>query len=197
MREPSLQDQAGSCWARRYRMELEGANEVWSMVEGCALLAGGSPASVDCRTVHLSGRFVRSLTALDESHDRRVLNKARARLHQLCEECGIDSRCQEEDQPGTISFRLLRGLLIADDPDAEVFGAYATGVGVGLRMPRTPAVYDPKQKWKLLGQRIAHLYREELNGSGVEQGNGKSGEAFPEEVERELRESVKLDSHWR
>ena len=144
-------------------------------------------------------------TALDESHDRRsfavllsghatgtpfvaeVLNKARARLHQFYEQSGIDSRRQEEDQPGKISFRLLQGLLlVVDDPGAEVFGTYATGVrvGVGVRMSRTPAVYDPKQKWKLPGQRDAHLYREELNGSGVEQGNCKSAEAFPEEVER-------------
>ena len=84
--------------------------------------------------------------------------------------------------------------MIADDPDAEVFGTCATGVrvGVGVRMPRTPAVYDQKQKWKLPGQRDAQFCREELNGSGVEQGNYKSAEAFPEEVERELRESVKL-----
>ena len=66
-----------------------------------------------------------------------VLNKALARLHQLCEECGIDSRRQEEDQPSKISFRLLRGLLlIADDPDAEVFGTYATGVRVGVGVRR-------------------------------------------------------------
>ena len=48
--------------------------------------------------------------------------------------------------------RLLQVFMRAcEDPDAEALDAFATGVriGAGLRMPRTPAVYREKVRWRL------------------------------------------------
>ena len=56
------------------------------------------------------------------------------------------------DRPQTIDVRLLGGFLrAAGDPDWRVMDTFARGVriGVGVRMPRTPAVFPPKRKWRL------------------------------------------------
>lgn len=47
---------------------------------------------------------------------------------------------------------LLQSFLRAcQDPDAEAMDAFAQGVRLGYlnRMPRTPAIYNPKAKWRL------------------------------------------------
>jgi hypothetical protein len=55
-----------------------------------------------------------------------------------------------QDQP--IDIALLKAFLPdAGDPDAAVMDDYAVGVriGVGVIMPRTPAVYGERTKWML------------------------------------------------
>ena len=77
---------------------------------------------------------------------------------------GIETDTRPGDRPQTISVRLLGGLLqAAGDPDWRVMDTYARGVciGVGVRMPRTPAVFPPKRKWRLSGQQDRLAYLEE------------------------------------
>ena len=53
-----------------------------------------------------------------------------------------------------IDFRFLQLLLrVADDPETGP-GEYSQGVrvGPGTRMPRLPALYRPKKKWRLASQ---------------------------------------------
>ncbi len=47
--------------------------------------------------------------------------------------------------------RLQRLLEVAEDPDSEILTAYAKGVVLGAeeRLPRTPAVFTRKRKWRL------------------------------------------------
>ena len=59
-------------------------------------------------------------------------------------------------QPGDvdqeINIRLLQSFLsIAEDPDAPALDCYAEGMFLGhnRRMPRTPAVFEEKKKWRL------------------------------------------------
>ena len=62
----------------------------------------------------------------------------------------LDPGDELQDQP--IDVLLLGSVLRAlGDPDWQVFRLYATGVplGMGVRMPRTPKVFPPKQKWSL------------------------------------------------
>ena len=57
-----------------------------------------------------------------------------------------------EDIPQGPRIRLLQSFLKAcDDPDAEALDIFATGVRLGYRqrMPRTPAVFAAKAKWRL------------------------------------------------
>ena len=65
------------------------------------------------------------------------------------------------DQPQPILVRLLGGFLRAcDDPDWQVLGTFAKGVriGVGVRLPRTPAVFPSKSRWSLEEQRDSEAY---------------------------------------
>ena len=67
---------------------------------------------------------------------------------------GHDGKRQVGDR-GAVEFRLVRALLqAAGDPDAEIFGTYPSGVriGVGQKLPRTPAVFDRKTAWRLESQ---------------------------------------------
>ena len=51
-----------------------------------------------------------------------------------------------------VRWRLFGALLAAaDDPDAKGVAAYAPGVAVGVqqRLPRTPAVFPQKRRWRL------------------------------------------------
>ena len=78
-------------------------------------------------------------------------------------ERGLNTEDRPNDQRQLIGVRLLQALLKdAGDPDWEVLDQYARGVrvGVGVRMPRTPAVFNPKRKWRLPGQ-------EEVQGRGT------------------------------
>ncbi len=55
------------------------------------------------------------------------------------------------DRPQPIKLRLLQAILHeADDPDVAGLDRFSSGVriGVGVRMPRTPAVYKRKTRWR-------------------------------------------------
>ena len=65
---------------------------------------------------------------------------------------GYPGEKQAGDVEQEIDMRLLQAFLfIADDPEAPALDCYASGVVLGhnLCMPRTPAVFEAKKKWRL------------------------------------------------
>ena len=64
--------------------------------------------------------------------------------------CPVQDNADDVEQP--IWVRLLRAFLrAAGDPDAPALEACAQGVrwGVGVRMRRTPAVFEERRRWRL------------------------------------------------
>ena len=68
-----------------------------------------------------------------------------------------------------IDFRFLDLLLrVAQDPDTQL-GTFAQGVkvGPGTRMPRHPALYRPRRKWRLESQRDPTSWKKNISTRGV------------------------------
>ena len=82
-------------------------------------------------------------------------------------------------------------MAVADDPDAKYIDVVSVGVhiGVGIRMPRTPAVYERKRKWALDRQRDAEAWRLRLEAAPWRE-NYSSAKEEEEEVQRQLDEMV-------
>ncbi len=105
---------------------------------------------------------------------------------------GIGARPQPEDREQPIRIRLLQALLReANDPDDVGMTQFAKGVkiGVGIKMPRTPAVYLRKTRWRLAAQ------AEQQDGStlGYEaawRDNYRPAVLHREELRRQLDEHV-------
>ena len=99
-----------------------------------------------------------------------------------------DKRPGDADRP--VYFRAVAALLEEScDPDWEVFDKqYPTGVrlGVGVRMPRTPAVFDKKTKWKLKEQELLESAEGFLSHSGGWRDNYVSAKDHLAAVERAL-----------
>ena len=118
----------------------------------------------------------------------KMRNALRCELGKL----GIETDARPGDRPQTINVRLLGGLLqAAGDPDWRVMDTYAKGVhiGVGVRMPRTPAVFPPKRKWRLSGQQDPFAYLEEDFGGGT-CSNYTSAVGYADLVEKTLRDQA-------
>ena len=85
----------------------------------------------------------------------------------------------------TIDYQFLDLLLrVAEDPETGL-GEYAQGVKVGLgtRMPRLPALFKPKKKWRLASQVDPLDYIEHaLDKEGVWRRNYSTLQAFEEQV---------------
>ena len=80
-----------------------------------------------------------------------------------------------------VSFVLVR---IAKDPEASV-GEFSQGVrvGPGTRMPRLPALYKPKKKWRLASQADALDYLGHApDHEGVWRRNNSTLQAFEQQV---------------
>ncbi len=79
----------------------------------------------------------------------------RDQVSALFDDAPVQARPKPGDVEQPVAVRLLEALLYeADDADAPGMAQFATGVrlGVGARMPRTPAVYERKKRWRLRGQ---------------------------------------------
>jgi len=73
-------------------------------------------------------------------------------LRQWCREKGYDPAMEKSDIHDVPDLRLLQAFLKAcGDPDAPSLDAMCRGVQIGYmqNMPRTPAVYNQKTKWRL------------------------------------------------
>ena len=85
-----------------------------------------------------------------------------------------------------IDYRFLDFLLrIAKDPEVSI-GEFSQGVrvGPGTRMPRLPALYKPKKKWRLASQADALDYLEHApDHEGVWRRNYSTLQAFEQVLE--------------
>ena len=92
----------------------------------------------------------------EDPFPRDLTNKIRSGVADFLAAAGHEVNPRPDDQQQPISVRLL-GALLRDsgDPDAAIMNTYAEGVriGVGVKLPRTPAVYDRKVAWRLPSQR--------------------------------------------
>jgi len=103
---------------------------------------------------------------------------------QACQQQGGD-----EDQP--VRVRLLAALLAdAQDPDAAGILGYACGVriGVGTRLPRTPAVFPRKKRWALPTQAHPEMLDEHDFTEPVVLENYRSARDLQKEVEADLED---------
>ena len=80
------------------------------------------------------------------------IRKGKVFLNDWCVSWGYDPRKREGDVNQEVNIRLLQAFLhAAGDPEADALDGYAVGVSTGhnRRMPRTPAVFEAKKKWRL------------------------------------------------
>ncbi len=102
------------------------------------------------------------------------------------------ARPQAEDRQQLVRVRLLRQVLLdIDDPDSNGMLHYCRGVrlGVNTRLPRTPAVFERKRRWRLPQQATA----EEHYGDdpvGAWRANYKSVAAHADLIDAQLRDHV-------
>ncbi len=114
------------------------------------------------------------------------------------EEAG-NARARPEDLPQVIRVRLLQAILRdAADPDWRGMSRFATGVrlGVGVKMPRTPAVYARKRKWRIPEQASADDWEPQTT-IGAWRDNYRTAKAQRGEVKRQLDEHVDLGLAFR
>ena len=107
--------------------------------------------------------------------------------------CGPEERLNDRPQP--VRIRLLQAVLKeAGDPDWRGMSWFARGirVGVGVRMPRTPAVFARKRKWRLLEQADTEAWRAPSTES-VWRENYRSTQCEERELERQLKEMSQKD----
>ncbi len=119
---------------------------------------------------------------------------AQARFQQLIDGGSGAAFPRSEDQPQRIRVRLLQTILhLAGDPDARGMEHFCRGVrvGVGVRMPRTPAVYPRKRKWRLHSEDVGGL-DDEPEGMDAWRANYRSATIHRDEIHRQL-----LDHHQR
>ncbi len=103
-----------------------------------------------------------------------------------------DARPRAGDQKQVVRVRLLQSILRdAADPDWRGMDRFATGIrlGVGVRMPRTPAVYARKTRWRIAEQAEADGWDMQTIGS-VWRENYRTAKTQRAEVRRQLDEHV-------
>ena len=117
------------------------------------------------------------------------ITKGKAFLEAWCKSWGFPGTKQPGDVDQEINIRLLQSFLsIAEDPDAPALDCYAEGVFLGhnRRMPRTPAVFEEKNKWRLgyvppggpfggMGEELQHSRGEFVGGEDEDQTSWRSG----------------------
>ncbi len=100
-----------------------------------------------------------------------------------------------DDQPQRLRVRLLQTLLaLGGDPDVPGMDHFGRGVrvGVGVRLPRTPAVYARKRRWRLKQDEVGQIDDGELAGVDSWRLNYRTAIIHKEEVHRQL-----MDHHAR
>jgi len=104
---------------------------------------------------------------------------------------GLECRPRPEDEEQPVHIRLMAAMLSdSQDPDVDGIAAYASGVriGVGVRMPRTPAVYPRKKRWALPTQAHPELLDDFDFSEPVLLDNYRSARELQKEVEADLED---------
>ncbi len=123
----------------------------------------------------------------------------RGYAEQLLAEEGQPGVClpRPGDRPQPIRVRLLEALLRSGgDPDVNCWTQFAQGVptGVSDRLPRTPAVYEKKTKWRLKDQEDPELWTTPVEPHPWRD-NYASVRPHRQEVRRQLDELVEAGLH--
>ena len=90
-----------------------------------------------------------------ESCPFRGIQDLRLRIILALAECGLHlDRAPDDRKDVPVGFRLVQLLLTAAEDPEVALGSFASGVRVGprVRLPRQPALYHPKRKWRLQEQ---------------------------------------------
>ncbi len=99
------------------------------------------------------------------------------------------AHARPHDQPQRLRVRLLQTVLaLGGDPDAPGMEHFCRGVrvGVGVRLPRTPAVYARKRRWRLKAGDAEQVEDGLLEGVDSWRLNYRSAVVHQEEVHRQL-----------
>ena len=126
--------------------------------------------------------------------DPGTVSAAKAKITSCLQENGVWVSAGGRDRPQPIDVRLLQSLLVAaDDPDHQCMDLYALGVpiGVGVELPRTPHVFEEKDKWPIKSQRDASAHEVDWDRfTAKERSNYASAKEYPKEVEALLEEMI-------
>ncbi len=101
-----------------------------------------------------------------------------------------------EDLPQRLRVRLLQAVLrLGGDADVVGMEHFCRGVriGVGVRLPRTPAVYPRKRRWRAYDDDVRRQWEESIDGTAAWHINSKSAVVQKEEVHRQLMEHCERD----
>ena len=123
--------------------------------------------------------------------------RTRRQLGVILQESGFqDGRPRPGDAAQAVQVRLLQELLRAsDDPDVHYLDWWATGVWVGSSercLPRTPALFDRKTRWKLDRPDSKEYGEWQVNYSSVGDHLTQVKKQFDEEVAEGLMEKTTL-----
>ena len=175
------------------------------------------PVGIPCRCRELLQGALKRLEDEDPGHNKRLLSALalgqvtedpfpvsmleglRKDMSKLLKEKFPDMDVEEKpsDRKQPIKVRLLCAFLrSAEDPDWTGMQQYFEGIryGVGEQLPRTPAVFPKKVKWRLPSQQVKRSSEqlsdtwEHYQGSINE--NYTSATAHPEALEKMLRDKV-------
>lgn len=81
-----------------------------------------------------------------------LFKKLEEEVEEILKKAGVAPTHEESDVEQVYDVRRLQAMLkLAGDPDWRILTTYARGVplGPGMKMPRTPAVFQKKRKWAL------------------------------------------------
>ena len=123
----------------------------------------------------------------------------RESVYVLFERAGEDPRKKCTDRPFSLEFRLLYAFLSQARGPGKNLPDFADGVrvGMGIKMPRVPAVYPRKRKWRLKEQQEAEVHHWFDPVWGADNQNYSSAAELAEAVEEQLELSVQKRQAFR
>ena len=113
---------------------------------------------------------------------------AQSYVSSLFESAGEEARKRITDLPSPLEFRLLSAFLSQTRDPERIVPEFADGlrVGVGCKLPRVPAVYPRKRKWKLREQEDPETHQWFESARGADDKNYSSAAELDEAVEDQL-----------
>ncbi len=103
---------------------------------------------------------------------------------------------RDDDLPQRLRVRLLQSVLhLGGDADVAGMAHFCRGVrvGVGVRLPRTPAVYPRKRRWRSYDEDAQRQFDDAIDGVSAWQVNYKSALLQKDEIHRQLLEHCDKD----